>query len=397
MAEKFRTKPKILLGPGHWKGMEDMVCDKTEADFLEMQRNFKELSARGLIPGVAPGHDDDSPSDLTLPGNGTGAPLLGVAGDIWWDSAGNRLMTYLDEVPENLAGDIRGGKYRSLSAVIKDRWWDGVEGRYRNNVITEIGVLGLKWPGYGDQPDRLEIEGPTTRMTETGGDEAKTYRLSMADVDTTKAPDEGGGEDVEDKERKELMGQIETLTARVAELEAAQPDEEKETLKAELAEVKGKLELATTAQKAADEKIADAEVKAKEDVVDGVLTEAVTADKDGNVRMLPAEAETQKAVLMSMDDSQTIKLAEGEDGGDPVMASPFEQACKAISERPVVLKLAEKAVTEDGGAEGLHKGEEKVEEPDLTLAERKAAKGFGQTPEEYAATKAEMAGAEEQE
>ena len=386
MAEKFKTKPKILLGPGHWLGMEDMVCDKTEADFLEMEQNFKELAGRGLIPGIAPGHDDDSPSDLALPDNNTGAPLLGVAGNIWWDPAGNRLMTYLDELQEPMATDIKDGKYRSLSAVIKDHWWDGVEGRYRDNVITEVGVLGVKWPGYGDQPDRLEIEGAATRMADTGGDGARVYRLSMADMEV--APDEGGGEDVEDKERKELLDKIEALETKVAGLEAAAPDEEKVALEATVKELTEKLELATKAGEKAAEKIADAEVKAKEDVVDGVLKEAVTADKDGNVKMLPTEAKALKSVMLAMDDSKTIKLSEGKDGGEPVMGSVLDQFIGTIKDRKPVLKLAEKGVD---GSDPLHKGKEKVEpEPKLTPREARAADGFDMTPKEYADTRAEM-------
>ena len=191
---------------------------------------------------------------------------------------------------------------------------------------------------------------------------------------------------MEDKERKELLATIEELRTKIAEFEAAQPDEEKESLKAELAEVKEKLELATKAKAAVDEKIADAEVKAKKDVVEGVLKEAVTADKDGNVRMKPAEAEALKPVLMAMDDSKTIKLSEGKDGGEPVMASPFERACEAIRNRPVVLKLSEQGVDD---SDDLHKGTDKEKKSKLSELEVEVAEKCGLDPAEVERVNAE--------
>ena len=190
---------------------------------------------------------------------------------------------------------------------------------------------------------------------------------------------------MEDKERKELEGQIETLTARVAELEAAQPDEEKESLKAALAELKEKMELAAKAKKAADEKIAEAEVKAKEDVVDGVLKEAVTADKDGNVKMTPAEAEVLKPVMLAMDDSKTIKLSEGEDG-EAVMGSTLDQFIGTIKDRAAVLKLAEKGVDD---SDDLHKGKEKEKKSALSEMDVEIAEKCGLDPKEVERVNAE--------
>lgn len=379
MAEKFKTKPKILFGPGRFRAQGGEWVDKSESDVAEMLLNFHELAERGEFPAVTKGH----PSD-------TDAPKFGELREAWIDPAGNQIIGPLDGLPKELADAIEAGEFDKVSIVFADNWWDPVAGRHRNNVITEVGVLGAKWPAYKDQPDRLTIAHP---MAEAGGKGVRVYRLSMADMEV--APDNGGGEDVEDKERKELEGVIETLKAKIVELEAAQPDEEKESLKAELAEAKEKLELAAKAEKAAADKIAKAEVEAKEAVVDGVLEEAVTANDKGEVKMLPAEAEVLKPVLMAMDDSKTIKLAEGKDGGEPVMGSTLDQFIGTIKARPVVLRLAEKAVD---GSDDLHPGEPtKVEEPNLSPSERKAAKGFGQTPEEYAATKAEMAAAEEEE
>ena len=180
---------------------------------------------------------------------------------------------------------------------------------------------------------------------------------------------------MEDNERiKELLAKVETLKGEIEELKAAQPDEEKVALEAKVTDLTAKLELATKAREKADEKIADAEVKAKEDVVDGVLKEAVTADKDGKVQMLPAEAEALKPVMLAMDDSKTIKLAEGEGDGVETMASPFEQFCETVRNRPVVLKLAEQSVE---GGDDLHPGKPKDELKPETAQEKETREAMG--------------------
>ena len=366
MAETFKTKPKILFGPGRFRAQGGEWVDKSEADCAEMVRNFNELAARGEFPSVTLGH----PSSAA-------APKLGVLHEAWWDPAGNCITGPLDDVNPGLAEAIEAGEYDKVSIVFADNWWDPVAGRHRNNVITEVGVLGAKWGAFRPQPDKLTIAHP---MAEAGGKGVRVYQLSMADIE--EAPDEGGGEDVEDKERKELEAKIEALVAKVKELEAAQPDEEKDALEAKVADLTEKLELATKAQKAAAEKIADAEVKAKEDVVDGVLKEAVTADKDGNVHMTPAEAEVQKAVLMAMDDTKTVKLSDAD--GKEVEKSLFEVALEGVRNRGIVLKLSEKSVD---GSDGLHKGKEK-DEHRLTEMEADVAKRCGLDPKEVERTNA---------
>lgn len=376
----IKTEPKILFGPGKFLAEGGAWVEKTEADCAEMVLNFNELAARGEYPNVTLGHPND-----------TAAPKFGELHEAWWDPAGNCIAGPLDDLNPELAEAIETGAFDKVSIVFCDNWWDPVAGRHRNNVITEVGVLGAKWGAF-KQPDKLTI---ARSMSEAGGKGAKVYRLSMADME--EAPDNGGGEDVEDKERKELLAKIEALEAENKELKATAPDDtgkNVEELQAIIDQLKADMELALKAKAAADEKIADAEVKAKEATVDEVLKDAVTADAEGSVRMTPAEAEVMKPVLMSMDSSRTIKLAEGKDGAEPVMASPLEQALAAIKARPVVLKFAEKSVTD---SDDLHPGKPKVEKPELTPAERRAARGFGKTEEEYAATKAEMAKREEEE
>lgn len=176
---------------------------------------------------------------------------------------------------------------------------------------------------------------------------------------------------MDEKVEKDLREKILSLETQIAKFEAAQPDEEKEKLLAEIADLKKKLELATKAQKAADEKIATAVLKAKEDVIDGVLKEAVTADKDGQVTMKPDEAKAQKAILLSLDDTKTIKLADKD--GKEVTVSPFEMALSAIKARPAVLKLAEKSHEE---ADDLHKGTDSKGEHKLSELDKEVAKGM---------------------
>ena len=361
MAERFKTKPKILFGPGSFRAHGGEFVQKSDADCAAMVLNYHELAEQGVLPRVKVGHKD---------GDETGAPKLGVLTDAWVDPAGNRIVGPLGDLPEELAQAIERGEYDKVSIEFSDHWWDEREGKFRDNVITGIAVLGAKWPAYKDQPDNLTIA--RSQMADAGGEGVSVYTLSMADMEVVDT-DEGGGEDVEDKERKELLEKIAKLEGEITELKAAQPDEEKDALEAKVADLTKKLELATKAQKAADEKIADAEVKAKEDVVEGVLKEAVTADAEGNVKMTPDEAEVQKPVLMSMDDSRTIKLSEGKDGGEDVMASPFEQACQAIRDRRAVLKLAEKSVDD---SDDLHKGTDK-DEHKLSDTDREVAKGMG--------------------
>lgn len=366
MAEKFKTKPKILFGPGRFRAQGGEWVDKSEADCAEMVLNYHELADQGVLPRVKVGHPK---------GDDSGAPKLGVIADAWIDPAGNKIMGPLGDLPKELAGAIEAGEYDKVSIEISEHWWDEREQRFRDNVITGIAVLGAKWPAFKDQPDNLTIA--RSQMADAGGEGVSVYRLSMADMEV--APDNGGGEDVEDKERKELEATIEELKAKIVELEAAAPDEEKDALEAKVAELTEKLELATKASEAAAEKIAKAEVKAKEDVVDGVLKEAVTADKDGNVKMLPTEAEVLKPVLMAMDDSKTIKLSEGKDGGGPVMASAFEQFCETIRNRGPVLKLAEKSVDD---SDPLHKGKEPEKKSALSDMDREIAVKCGLDPDE---------------
>ena len=192
---------------------------------------------------------------------------------------------------------------------------------------------------------------------------------------------------MEDKERKELLAKIEALEVKLTELEAASGSEDTTNadLALEVAELKEKLELATKAQKAADEKIAEAEVKAKSDKVDEVLKEAVTADKDGLVKATPAEAEALRPTMMAMDDSQTIKLAEGKDGQD-VMGSELGRFIATFKLREPVLKLSEQGVD---GSDDLHKGTDKEKKSALSELEVEVAEKCGLDPAEVERVNAE--------
>ena len=353
-APHYKTKPKILFGPGRFQAVDGRWVEKSEADCEEMVRNFRDLAARGEYPSVTKGHPA-----------GTGAPKYGELVDAWIDPAGNKIVGPLGKMPEDFGKSIERGEYDKVSIVFSDNFWDPTARKFRDNVITQVGVLGAKWGAYKDQ-DALEID--HTELAEGGGDGVVRYCLSMADME--EAPDEGGGENVDEKVEKDLREKILKLETLVAKFEAAQPDEEKEKLLAEIKDLKKKLELAEKAQKAADEKIADAALKAKEAVVDGVLEEAVTADKDGQVKMKPDEAKLQKPILLSLDDSKTIKLA-GKDGKE-VETSPFEMALSAIKARPAVLKLAEKSVED---ATDQHPGTD--DKSGLTETDKDVAKGMG--------------------
>jgi hypothetical protein len=89
---------------------------------------------------------------------------------------------------------------------------------------------------------------------------------------------------------------------------------------------------------------------------------------------------------MSMDDSKTIKLAEGEGDGVETMASPFEQACEAIRKRPVVLKLAEQGVDD---SDPLHKGKDPEKKSALSEMDIEIAKKCGLDPDEVERVNAE--------
>ena len=361
MAEKFKTKPKVLFGPGIYVAENGVRVEKSAADCAEMVLNFSELAERGEFPAVTKGHPHD-----------TSAPKYGELQEAWIDPAGNHIVGPLAELPKDLATAIEAGEFDKISIVFRDKLWDPVAQKYRNNVITEVGVLGAKWGAF-KQPDKLTIDWP---MAEAGGKGVRVYRLSMADMEV--APDNGGGEDVEDKERKGLEATIEELKAKIVELEAAAPDEEKESLKAELAEVKEKLELAAKAKAAADEKIAEAEKDAKKVKVDEALTGLVTADDKGNVKATPAETDALRPTMMAMDDSKTIKLAEGEDGED-VMGSELDRYIATFEHRPVVLKLAEKGVDD---SDKLHKGKEPEKKSALSDMDREIAVKCGLDPDE---------------
>lgn len=378
----IKTEPKVLFGPGKFRAEGGEWVEKSEADCAEMVLNFTELAARGEYPGVTLGHPTD-----------TAAPKFGELREAWWDPAGNCIMGPLDELNPELGEAIEAGAFDKVSIVFADNWWDPVLGRHRNNVITEVGVLGAKWGAFKPQPDKLTI---ARTMSEAGGKGVKVYRLSMADMEG--APDDGGGEDVEIIE--ELKARIVELTAENETLKAAAPAEpvepaEPTALEAKVTELEAELELARAAKVAADEKISEATLKAKEATVDAAIAALTTADKKGDIHMLPHEAVVEKARLMAADDSRTVKLAEG-DG--EVEKSEFELGMESLRRRPVVLRLAENGLTEEGGAEVIQKGDPKpTVEVKLSASERKAAKGFGQTPEEYAATKAEMEKVKEEE
>ena len=383
----IKTEPKILFGPGKFLAEDGQWVEKSEADCAEMVANFNDLAARGEYPGVTLGHPKD-----------TAAPKFGVLREAWWDPAGNCIRGPLDELNPELAEAIEAGAFDKVSVVFADNWWDPVAGRHRNNVITEVGVLGAKWGAYKPQPDKLTI---ARSMSESGGKGVKVYRLSMADK--VEAPDAGGGENVETIEELkarivELEAENETLKAAApaeeeppAEEPAEEPAEDTEEVKA----LKAELALAKEAQAAAAAKIAEATAKAKEATVDAAIAAATKADKGGNIHMLPHEAPVEKARLMAADDSHTVRLAEAD--GTESEKNEFELGMEALKRRPIVLRLAENGLTEEGGAEVVQKGDPPKVEVKLSASELRAAKGFGLTPEEYAATKAEMAAAKAEE
>ena len=365
-AQLYHTKPKVLFGPGRWASETGWV-EKTDADCREMVQNFHELKDRVFVTNKID-HDDEQRGveQIGALRDLSGEPMVGYVEDVWWDPAGNVVMGRL-AVPEEVAQSIDRHELKKVSIEFDDRWWDGAEERRRDNVLKHAALLGVRWPAYTNQPDSLEIE--RSVMAADGGSGAIRYCLSLADAEPQRALSEGGGEDVEKLE--ELKTRITELEAENAELKAAQPDEEKDALRAEVAELKEKLALSDQAKAAADEKIADAELVAKEATVDAAIAELTTADKKGDVRMLPKEAVVEKARLMAADDSKTIKLAEG---GGEVEKSEFELGIEALKLRPVVLKLAEQGVDD---SDPLHKGKPKDELPPETPQEKEAREGMG--------------------
>jgi hypothetical protein len=368
VAERFKTKPKILFGPGRFRAEGGEWVDKSEADVAEMLLNFRELAARGEYPSVTKGHPKDS-----------AAPKYGELCEAWVDPAGNRIVGPLDMLPGEFAQSVERGEYDKVSIVFLDHWWDPVSERFRDNVITEVGILGAKWGAYKAQ-DALEFD--HTALAEGGGDGVVRYRLSMADVETTKALNSGGGEDVEDKERKELLATIEELRTKIAELEAAAPDEEKDALEAKVADLTEKLELATKAgaQGGRDRR----RQGERADAPGGGQDPEGRPDVDG--RLQDHQARRGRGRRRGDNGIAVRAGVRGHPDGVETMASPFEQACEAIRQRPVVLKLAEKGVDD---SDPLHKGKEKEKKSALSEMDIEIAKKCGLDPDEVERVNAE--------
>ena len=321
----YETEPKVLFGPGVWRAMSGAMVEKSDADCEEMAANFAELAGRGLLPQVKIGHSEKQTIArmLELSGDPTGEPALGHPAKLWWDTATRKLMGVLTALPKKLADMIKAKQYSKISLEISDDWWDGE--RKRKNVVTGISILGAKWPAMNDQPDDLAIA-----TAEFGGQEVSVMTLSLADA-TTDDPE--GGETVEkpkvdEKVEEEAAGvalldlkgaaadEEETVEVEVVEEDVAEDkDATIAALKAQLADALKKLELAARAK-------SEAADKARTERVDEALDAAVKGEK-----MTPAQVMAERAVLMSMDHTGTVKFADAD--GNETEFTPLEFTIEA--------------------------------------------------------------------
>lgn len=321
-------KVKSLFGPGRWKSGTGWVR-KTAQDCEAMVSQFHEFLEAGRIrPTYKTGHKAQKKDDS----DPTMAPLEGVIDDMWWDPAGNRIDAQISVKPE-VAEDIEQNRL-TVSLEFDDHWWDGVAGRYRDNVVRHVSGLGAAHPAWTGQTDRLAVD--RANMSEDR-EPAVRYCLSMDNAEPLDNDETNGGgeEDVEETEKlkariAELEAELESLRAKGEDESDGEPDETAE----ELAALKEQLDLEKKAREAAEAKIAEADAKAKEATVDAALDKAVEEQ-----RMTPAEKPVEKARLMSADDTKTVKLADAD--GKEVEKSEFELGLEALAKRARIYNLSE--------------------------------------------------------
>lgn len=158
---EFETEefPNVrVFEAGTWTGMSGKPTTYTEDDIKQIAKSFNELEKKNAIEApVKLGHDDKQPLLKT-----DGLPAAGWLSNV--RAVGKYLVADLKKVPKKIAGLIKAGGYRRVSAEIRKNWKDAF-GKVHPLMIDGLALLGEKHPAVGNLGDIID-----SRYSEDGGE-----------------------------------------------------------------------------------------------------------------------------------------------------------------------------------------------------------------------------------
>jgi len=364
-----RTKPKVLMTPGVHNGRL-----YTLANLREFAVNFAETKGKRMpslsllltadrFGKASLGHDNDAATAdaLGIPLNSDGNPRLGDLAEVWLLEETEELMGVFGDVPEPVAALIDAGKITEVSITHPLKYHDTDAGKYRNFMIWDVAFIAKDFPGVLDQGEPLamvhtvklddgeEIEAVVVTFSEneevaedvTEDKEGEDMELKellakvgcdSADAIATKMTAQGElignlfkvfGDDVDGLDgatakMTELTENVSTLTAKVAEFDAASAERDKAE--------------------------ADADAEARETKLTSTL-ETCVAEK----RIAPFEVDGIRKDAAKQGFTEAVKFTVGTDEVD---GTEHDEFCARLTQRPVIGKLTEQSeATSEGDAE----------------------------------------------